>query len=265
MHSNIDVHSRILIAEFPKHEIKCIEKLQPHCANMNFSDKSRYGRNFQQVTHKLGEYEINYIKIFQNAHALSVSVGNIYSGYQLLHTFMDNFQQGGKYYPQINSHQAELRRQEKFTDQKSLNVSSLKTDYLNLDSSLVFGSNSERAHAVQTKCTFCGGTNHSAEKFFKRIRKENQKVRPVDALDNRRTERMPRKCFRCGYEYHMIAKCPKQTKDNEKRRNQVRFNEKGNRLCNNRENNSDQKIYAYMTRMSGSDEFPSKNLVIVRN
>ena len=28
LHANIDVHSRILIAEFPKYGIKCIEKLQ---------------------------------------------------------------------------------------------------------------------------------------------------------------------------------------------------------------------------------------------
>ena len=32
---------------------------------------------------------------------------------------------------------------------------------------------------------------------------------------------MNRKCFRCGYEDHMIAKCPKPPKDNEKRSNQV--------------------------------------------
>ena len=88
-----------------------------------------------------------------------------------MHTFLDNFHQGGKYSAQIAIHQAELRREEKFTDQKSLNISSLQTDYLNLDSSSGFGRNSERAHDVQTKCTFCGGTNHSAEKFFKRIRK----------------------------------------------------------------------------------------------
>ena len=47
LHDNIDVHTRILIAEFPKDGIKCIEKLQSHCA-----DKSRYDRNFRQVTHK---------------------------------------------------------------------------------------------------------------------------------------------------------------------------------------------------------------------
>ena len=52
LHANINVHSRILISEFPKDGIKCIEKLQSHCANMNFADKSRYERTFQQVTHK---------------------------------------------------------------------------------------------------------------------------------------------------------------------------------------------------------------------
>ena len=51
LHSNIDVHSRRLIAEFPKDGIKCIEKLQSHYANMTFADKSRHDRTFQQVTH----------------------------------------------------------------------------------------------------------------------------------------------------------------------------------------------------------------------
>ena len=54
LHANIDVHSRRLIAEFPKDGVKCIEKLQSHCANMNFADKRRYDRTFQQVTHKGG-------------------------------------------------------------------------------------------------------------------------------------------------------------------------------------------------------------------
>ena len=136
MHANIDVHSRRLIAEFPKYGIKCIEKLQSHCASMTFADKSRYVRTFQQVTHKGGEYKINYIKRFQNAHAVSVSVGNSYYEDQLMHTFLDNFHQGGKYSAQLASHQAELRREEKYPDQKSLNISSLQTDYLNLDNSV---------------------------------------------------------------------------------------------------------------------------------
>ena len=118
MHANIDVHSIRLIYELPKYGIKCIEKLQSHCANMNFADKIRYDRTFQQVTHKGRESAINYIKILQNAHALSVSVGNTYSEDQLMHTFLDNFHQGGKYSAQIASHQEELRREDKFTDQK---------------------------------------------------------------------------------------------------------------------------------------------------
>ena len=55
---------------------------------------------------------INYIKRVQNAQALSVSVGNSYSEGQIMHTFLDNFQQSGKYSAQLASHQAELRREE---------------------------------------------------------------------------------------------------------------------------------------------------------
>ena len=103
---------------------------------MTFADKSRYDRTFQQVKHKGGESPINYIKRFQNAQALSVSVGNRYSEGQIMHTFLDNFHQSGKYSAQLASQQAELRREEKYPDQKNLNISSLQTDYLNLDNSL---------------------------------------------------------------------------------------------------------------------------------
>ena len=80
---------------------------------MTFADKSRYDRTFQEVTNKGVESATNYIKRFQNAHALSVLVGKIYSEDQLMHKILDNFQQGGKYSAQIASHQAELRREEK--------------------------------------------------------------------------------------------------------------------------------------------------------
>ena len=160
-----------------------------------------------------------------------------------MYTFPDNFHQGGKYSAQIASHQAELRREEKFTDQKSLNISSLQTDYLNLDSSSSgYSRHSEIAHYVQAKCTFCGGNNHSSEKCFKRIRKEKEKARAVDVSSNRNSERPPCKCVRCGSEYQMIAKCPKPPKGNEKRRRQVRFNEKGIRACDNSKNNDYHKI-----------------------
>ena len=88
-----------------------------------------------------------------------------------MHTFMDNFHQVEKNSAQIASHQAELRREEKFTNKKSLSISSLQTDYLNLESSSGFGINIERENLVKTKFTFCGGANHSAEKCFKNTRK----------------------------------------------------------------------------------------------
>ena len=53
-----------------KYGIKCIEKLQSHCANMTFADKSRYDRTFQKVTHKGGESAVDYIKMFHNAQDL---------------------------------------------------------------------------------------------------------------------------------------------------------------------------------------------------
>ena len=124
-------------------------------------------------------------------------------------------------------------------------MSSLQTDYLNLDSSSVFGRDSERAHAFQTECTFFGGVNQSAEQCFKKVRKEKEKACAVDVLSYRQIQRTPRKCFRCGYEDHMIAKCPKQ----------VCFNEKVNHACNNVKNYSDSKIYASMARLSSNDEW----------
>ena len=52
----------------------------------------------------------------------------------------------------------------------------------------------------------------------------------------------------------MIAKFPKPPKYHEKRRKQVRFNEKGNCACYNGKDNNDHKIYAYLARMYSDDE-----------
>ena len=76
----------------------------------------------------------------------------------------------------IAIHQTKLRREEKFTDKKSLSISTLQTDYINLDSSSGFGRDNERANYVQTKCNFCGGVNHSEEKYFKSIRQKKKKL-----------------------------------------------------------------------------------------
>ena len=64
--------------------------------------------------------------------------------------------------------------------------------------------------------------------MFKNIRKEKGKARAAGDLDRQQTEHTSRKCFRFGSIYNLIAKCPKPPKDNKKRRNQVRFRERGN-------------------------------------
>ena len=70
---------------------------------------------------------------------------------------------------------------------------------------------------------------------------------------------MSRKGFRCGYEDHLIEKCPNPTKESQKRRKKLRFNEKGNCACNNGQKKSNQKIYAYMVSKTGNDECPGGN------
>ena len=95
--------------------------------------------------------------------------------------------------------------------------------------------------------------------MFQNNKKGKKKSREVDALDNRLTECTPQKCFRCGSEDHVIAKFPKPLKDNEKRRKQVRFNERGDCACDNGKDNIDQNIYVSMARKSGNNECPSKS------
>ena len=56
----------------------------------------------------------------------------------------------------------------------------------------------------------------------------------------------------------MIAKCPKPHKDSEKRRKSERSKVKGNRTCDNSDDDNDHKIYASMARMSSDDKRKSK-------
>ena len=79
LHTYIDAHSKILIYEYIGDGVQAISRMQSQCANMNFSDQSRYNRLFQKVIHKGGESEINYINRFQTAEALAISVGDSYS------------------------------------------------------------------------------------------------------------------------------------------------------------------------------------------
>ena len=63
---------------------------------------------------------------------------------QLMRILLDNFQKGGKCTAQIASHQAELRRGRKNTDQKYLSITFLQTDYLNIDRSSGSSRNNKR-------------------------------------------------------------------------------------------------------------------------
>ena len=100
-----------------------------------------------------------------------------------MHIFLDTFNQCGKYSAQIASHQAELRREKGFTDQRYFSISSIQTYYLNINSSSGYGENIERANIVQTECTFGGGANQYADYFFKMIRKDKEKYRVAVDLD----------------------------------------------------------------------------------
>ena len=103
-----------------------------------------------------------------------------------MHTFLDNIHQSGKYSAQLASHQEELRREEKYPDQKCLNISSLQTEYLNLDNSLSgYSRHNKKANFAQTKCTYCRLNNHSVEKCFKNIRKEKEKACSAGTSSNK--------------------------------------------------------------------------------
>ena len=153
-----------------------------------------------------------------------------------------------------------------YPHQKCLNISSLQTEYLNLDRSQSSqGKHNEKENSVKAKCTYCGLTNHSVEKCFKKIKKQKEKARSDGFSSNKNSDRPPRKCYRCGSEDHMIAKCPKPPKDNEKRRKQVLFNEKGNHACDNGEDNDNHKIYTFMDNFQQSGNIQPGQLATRQN
>ena len=92
------------------------------------------------------------------------------------------------------------------------------------------------------------------EKCFKRIRKEKEKARSAGTSSNKNSDRPACKCFRCGSEYHLIAKCPKPPKGSEKRRKSDISKEKGNSAKGNSDDDGDLKLYASMAGMSNDDE-----------
>ena len=99
------------------------------------------------------------------------------------------------------------------------------------------------------------------EECFKNIRKDKEKACSAGDTSNKNSDRPARKCFRCGSEYHLIAKCPKPPKDGEKKRKKVSFNEKGNSAKDNSDDDDDLKVYASMARMSNDGVSENKDYV----
>ena len=91
-----------------------------------------------------------------------------------MHIFLDKFHQGEKYTAQIASHQSELRREKTIIDQKYLSITSLQTDYLNLESSSGCGKHISRGNLFQKKALFVGVLTvlqKNVSKVSERIRK----------------------------------------------------------------------------------------------
>ena len=57
----------------------------------------------------------------------------------------------------------------------------------------------------------------------------------------------------------MIVKCPKPPKDSEKRRKSEKSKEKGNRACDNSDDDNNLKVYASMARMTSDDKRENKD------
>ena len=85
------------------------------------------------------------------------------------------------------------------------------------------------------------------------------KARSAGTLSNKHSDRPARKCFRCRSEDHLIAKFPKPPKDSEKRRKSEKSKERGNRACDNINDDNDLKLYASMARMSSEDKRENKD------
>ena len=62
LHENIDVQSRRFISELLKDGIKCIERLQSHCANMTFAEKVDMTGPFKKSHIKEGNLKLIQLK-----------------------------------------------------------------------------------------------------------------------------------------------------------------------------------------------------------
>ena len=84
-------------------------------------------------------------------------------------------------------------------------------------------------------------------------------------MSNKNSDRPARKCFRCGYEDHLIEKCPKPPKDSEKRLKSDKSKKKDNSVKDNSDDDDDLKVYASMAQISNDDVSENNIMVIVSN
>ena len=193
---------------------------------------------------------------------------NSYTEDQLMHNFLGNFQKGGKYSAPIAIHQSELIRKQ-FTDKKSLSISDLQVDYLNLENSV---RNNERDIFDQSRCSHCE-CSHPTKKCFKKQQKEKGYEKPpfiprnYNNNHNERNSQKPNTCFRCRLEDNFIADRP--NPDNLD--NKVHWNTENHKthayissktdkkLENSTDQIESQKIYASMKHMSSNAEIPRIN------
>ena len=85
------------------------------------------------------------------------------------------------------------------------------------------------------------------------MRKEKEKARSAGTSSNKNPDCLTRKCFRCGSEDHIIAKCPNPAKDSEKLRKSEKAKEKGVSSKDNIDDDDELKVYVSMARMSNDD------------
>ena len=78
-------------------------------------------------------------------------------------------------------------------------------------------------------------------------------------LRQKNSDRPARKCFGCGSENHLIAKCPTPPRDIEKIRKSDKSKEKGNSAKDNSNDEDDLTVYASMARMSNDDVRENKD------
>ena len=78
LHAYIDAHSQILTDGCIGDGVQAILILQSQYTNMTFYYQSRYNGMFQQVVHKGGDSEIDYIQRHQSAKTLEISEGSFH-------------------------------------------------------------------------------------------------------------------------------------------------------------------------------------------